>query len=143
MMSPIATWIALRGEILAPVPWLLAGAVFFWVGGFDIIYACQDADFDSAKGLHSIPARFGISRSLKLAAFSHIFAVISLAALWHFGGFGYVFLTGVVLVGLLLVWEHSLVRADDLTRVNIAFFNANAIISMGLLVTGAIDVWLS
>jgi len=142
MMSPIATWIALRGEILAPVPWLLAGVVFFWVGGFDVIYACQDADFDSSKGLHSIPARFGIGRSLKLAAISHILAVICLAALWHFGGFGYVFLTGVILVSLLLIWEHSLVRADDLTRVNIAFFNANAIISMGLLITGAIDVWL-
>ena len=73
--------------------------------------------------------------------FSHVIAVACLFCLWHFGNFGYVFLGGVVLVTLLLLWEHSLVRPDDLTRVNIAFFNANVIISMGLLVTGAVDVW--
>lgn len=141
MMSPIATWIALRGEVTT-VPLLLAGVVFFWVGGFDIIYACQDSGYDKKHGLHSIPARFGIARSLRMAAISHVLAIVCLAALWYFGGFGWVFLTGVILVSLLLIWEHSLVRPDDLTRVNVAFFNANAIISMGLLIAGAIDVSL-
>lgn len=140
MMSPIAAWIALRGEVTT-VPLLLAGVVFFWVGGFDIIYACQDSGFDKEHGLHSIPSKFGIPTSLRMAAFSHVIAVACLFCLWHFGNFGYVFLGGVVLVTLLLLWEHSLVRPDDLTRVNIAFFNANVIISMGLLVTGAVDVW--
>ncbi len=142
MMSPIAAWIALRGEVTA-VPLLLAGVVFFWVGGFDIIYACQDSDFDKERGLHSIPARLGIPHSLRLAAFSHLLAIVCLVAFWYFGGFGYVFLAGVILVTGLLVWEHSLVRPEDLTRVNIAFFNANAVISVCLLVTGAIDVWLA
>ncbi len=123
------------------MPLLLAAVVFFWVGGFDIIYACQDSDFDAQRGLHSIPARFGIPNSLRMAAVSHLFAVGSLLALWYFGGFGYVFLSGVILVALLLVWEHSLVRPDDLTRVNVAVFNANIIISMGLLVAAAVDVW--
>lgn len=141
MLSPTAVWIALRGEVtLTPV--LLSAVVFFWVGGFDIIYACQDADYDREKDLRSIPSKLGIARSLRLAAISHLFAVACLIALWYFGGFGGVFLTGVVCVAGLLVWEHSLVRANDLTRVNAAFFNANAVISVALLVTGAIDVWL-
>lgn len=139
MLSPIAVWIALRGEV-ASVPLLLAGVVFFWVGGFDIIYASQDVKFDGERGLSSLPARLGVRRSLRLAAVSHLLAVVCLFAFWFVGGFGFVLLTGIVLITGLLIWEHSLVRPDDLTRVNIAFFNANALISAGLLVTGAIDL---
>ena len=133
--------IAVRGE-LAATPVLLGAVVFFWVGGFDIIYACQDFEFDKSRGLHSLPARLGIAASLRIAAVSHLLAICCLFALWYVGGFGTVFLIGVVLVAGLLFWEHSLVRPDDLDRVNTAFFNANALISAGLLIAGAVDVWL-
>ncbi|MEZ6051809.1 MAG: UbiA-like polyprenyltransferase [Planctomycetaceae bacterium] len=141
MLSPIATWIAITGRIDA-VPLLLAGAVFFWVGGFDIIYACQDIDFDREHRLNSIPARWGIPTALRLAALSHLGTIACLLALWQVAGLGAVFLTGVVIITLLLLYEHWLVRPDDLTRVNIAFFQVNAVISIGLLIVGVLDVWI-
>ncbi len=141
MLSPIATWIAITGGISA-VPLLLAGAVFFWVGGFDIIYACQDVDFDREQHLNSIPARYGVPTALRMAAVSHIGTILCLFALWHVAELGTVFLVGIVIVTLLLACEHWLVRPDDLTRVNIAFFQVNAIISIGLLLVGMLDIWL-
>lgn len=140
MLSPIATWIAIRGE-LHVVPALLAAVVFFWVGGFDIIYACQDVDVDRKLGLSSIPARWGVARALRVALSSHVAMLASLIGLWYVAALGPVFLVGIVVVAALLAWEHSLVRPDDLTRVNIAFFNVNAILSLGILVVGVIDVW--
>lgn len=141
MLSPIAAWIALTGTVTL-TPLLLAGAVFFWVGGFDILYACQDFAFDRERGLHSIPARWGITRALRIALLSHVGTVICLFALWSVAGLGAVFLTGIILVTLLLAYEHWLVRPDDLTRVNVAFFQVNAVISLGLLAVGVVDVWL-
>ena len=141
MLSPIAAWIAVRDEFALP-PTLLAAVVFFWVGGFDIIYACQDTDFDKGKRLHSIPARFGIPGALRIAMVSHLLTIGSLIALWHLTDLGMIFLAGVVLVSGLLVYEHSLVRPDNLTKVNIAFFNVNAIISFGLFAVGLIDLWV-
>ena len=141
MLSPIAAWIAVCDSIAWP-PVLLAAVVFFWVGGFDIIYACQDAEFDSEKRLNSIPAKWGIAGALRIAAVSHLLTIVCLFALWSVAGLGTVFLVGVISVAALLVWEHWLVRPDDLTRVNVAFFNANAIISMGLLIVAAADLWL-
>lgn len=146
MMSPVAAWIAITGDVSPAglrTPLLLAGIVFFWVGGFDIIYACQDSDFDQQRGLHSIPARLGIRNALRVAFASHILTVGCLFLLWHFGDLGYVFLVGAVAVTLLLAYEHWLVRPDDLDRVNIAFFNVNSLVSMGLLLVGAIDIWLA
>jgi 4-hydroxybenzoate polyprenyltransferase len=140
MLSPVAAWIAITGELAWP-PVLLGLAVFFWVGGFDVIYACQDVEFDRSVRLRSIPARFGIGPALKLAAVSHLLTVVFLAALWWTAGLGPLFATGVVAVALLLAYEHSLVRPDDLTRVNMAFFNVNAVISIGLFVVGSLDVW--
>jgi 4-hydroxybenzoate polyprenyltransferase len=152
MLAPVCVWIALRGEVLLAdpgdiLPALLLGlAVFTWVGGFDIIYACQDAEFDRAQQLHSIPARLGVPGALRLAAASHVATVLLLAALlWlcpqvHFG---WPFGLGVAAVAALLAYEHALVRPDDLTRVNLAFFNVNTIISLGLLVLGVVDLfWL-
>lgn len=141
MLSPIAAWIAITGSIAAP-PLLLAAAVFFWVGGFDVLYACQDTDFDRTRGLFSIPARLGVRTALRLAAASHALAVACLFGLWQVAGLGPVFLTGVVAVTLLLAYEHRLVRPDDLTRVNVAFFHVNAVISLGLLAVGLLDLWL-
>jgi|HubBroStandDraft_6_1064221.scaffolds.fasta_scaffold08044_3 4-hydroxybenzoate polyprenyltransferase len=140
MLSPVAAWIAITGGLAWP-PVLLGLAVFFWVGGFDVIYACQDVEFDRSVRLKSIPARFGVSPALKLAAFSHLLTVAFLAALWWTAGMGPLFAAGVVAVALLLAYEHSLVRPDDLTRVNLAFFNVNAVISIGLFVVGSLDVW--
>lgn len=132
MFAPIAAWIALRGELSATPIWL-GLVVLFWVGGFDILYACQDATFDSEKRLHSIPATFGVPGALRLAMLSHIVMLGCLVAFWHAAGLGWVFLAGIVVVALLLAYEHALVRPDDLSRVNQAFFHVNAVISIGLL----------
>lgn len=149
MLAPVCVWIAIRGEILLYHPadilpaLLLGGAVLTWVAGFDIIYACQDAEFDRAARLQSVPARLGVPRALKLAAFCHLLTIGFLAALpllcrqvplgWFYG-------VGVAAVAVLLVYEHLVVRPDDLTRVNVAFFNVNSLISIGLLIVGAIDL---
>jgi 4-hydroxybenzoate polyprenyltransferase len=140
MLSPIAAWIAITGGLAWP-PVLLGLAVFFWVGGFDVIYACQDVDFDRSVRLRSIPARFGVGPALKLAAISHLLTVLCLVGLWWAAGLGPLFAVGVIAVALLLAYEHSLVRPDDLTRVNMAFFNVNAVISIGIFVVGSLDVW--
>lgn len=142
MLSPIAAWIALRGEVAWPPVWL-GLAVFFWVGGFDIIYACQDVEFDRERGLFSLPARLGVSRALKLAMVSHAVMLVCLMALWISAGLGPVFLTGIVGVALLLAYEHSLVKPNDLGRVNLAFFHVNAVVSVGLLILGLADLWWS
>lgn len=141
MLSPIAVWIALCGTV-ALTPVLLAAVIFFWVGGFDIIYACQDTDFDRQSRLHSIPARLGIPGALRLAAFSHMVMLACLAGLWYEAHLGIIFGVGVLAVAALLTYEHSLVRPNDLARVNLAFFHVNAVISVGLLVLGMADLWL-
>ncbi len=140
MLSPIAAWIAIRGTVEPPPLWL-AGAVFFWVGGFDILYACQDVDYDRSRGLFSTPVRIGVPRALRWAMLSHALTVICLFGLWHAAGLGPIFLVGVIFVASLLVYEHALVRPDNLSRVNQAFFHVNAVISLGLFAVGLADVW--
>jgi 4-hydroxybenzoate polyprenyltransferase len=133
-LAPVGAWVAIRGFVEMAAPLLLGGAVAFWVAGFDILYACQDYAFDTRAGLHSVPARFGVRRSLRVAAACHAVMFGLLAGLYfaspHLGG---VFLAGLAAVGVMLVYEHSIVRADDLTRVNRAFFHVNGVISLGLL----------
>jgi 4-hydroxybenzoate polyprenyltransferase len=149
MLAPVCVWIALRGEILMTSPadilpaLLLGGAVLMWVGGFDIIYACQDVEFDRSAKLNSIPASLGIRGALRLAAFCHLLTLVLLASLplvCPQVPLGWIYGTGVAAVAVLLVYEHLVVRPDDLTRVNVAFFNVNALISIGLLIVGAIDL---
>ncbi|MCI0699529.1 MAG: putative 4-hydroxybenzoate polyprenyltransferase [Planctomycetia bacterium] len=134
MLAPVAAWIAVKGLTEMTVPFLLGAAVAFWVAGFDILYACQDATFDKEIGLHSVPARFGIPASLRIAAGCHAIMFALLVGLYfaspHLGA---IFLVGLSAVGVLLVYEHRLVRADDLSRVNRAFFHVNGVISLGLL----------
>ena len=146
-MAPVAAWIAIRGEALLAnpadgVPALILGlAVTTWVAGFDIIYACQDAGFDESQGLHSIPARLGVPRALTLAMGLHAVTLGILVALpLVVPQLGAVYWGTLVAIAALLVWEHSLVRPDDLSRVNQAFFTANAAIGVLLLVAIAIDV---
>ena len=153
MLAPIAVWIALRGEAVTQdifdlTPAVALGlAVLFWVSGFDMIYACQDFEYDSGAGLRSVPARFGIAGALRIAAICHAVMVAILVALpWMSQwaglelGFGWVYAVGVIAVAALLAYEHRLVSPDDLTRVNQAFFNVNAIISFGLLAVCSIDL---
>ena len=142
MMSPMAAWIAVRNEV-AVIPGMLAAVIFFWVGGFDIIYACQDADYDSQRKLNSIPAKYGIAKALRIALLSHLITIVMLFGLWWISELGIVFLLGMILLSGLLLYQHSLVRPDDLQRVNIAFFNVNAVISFGILLFGCVDLALS
>ncbi len=147
-LSPVATWIAIRGQVTMARPSdllpaiVLGGAVLTWVAGFDIIYACQDYDYDRGSGLHSIPVALGIPGALRLAAVCHLLTIVLLACLpLVYPLFGWIFWTGVAAVAVLLIYEHLLVRPDDLSRVNAAFFNVNAVISIGLFIVGCLDLW--
>jgi len=140
MLAPVAAWIALRGSI-EPSPIILGLAVLFWVAGFDIIYACQDYQFDVETGLHSVPAMLGIANSLRVAAVCHLIMLAMLVLLgFTYPLFGWIYDAGIAAVAVLLVIEHWLVRPDDLDRVNAAFFNVNVVISLGLLFVGAADL---
>jgi 4-hydroxybenzoate polyprenyltransferase len=155
LLAPVCAWIALRGVVLVqnpldilPAVWL-GMAVLFWVAGFDMIYACQDVEFDRQAKLRSIPAAIGVAWSLRLAAGCHLIMILMLLSLPYVSGWGgpvlglgAVYLVGVVLVAALLVYEHWLVRPTDLTRVNVAFFHVNAIVSMGLFLIGVVDLTL-
>ncbi|MBX3431962.1 MAG: putative 4-hydroxybenzoate polyprenyltransferase [Pirellulales bacterium] len=148
-LSPMAAWIAVRGEQVAAAPTdllpatVLGLAVLTWVAGFDVIYACQDVDFDRQARLHSIPVRLGVAGALRLAAVCHLATIGALAALPSvYPPFGWIWCAGVASVAALLVYEHVLVRPDDLSRVNAAFFNVNAVISLGLLAVGIVDLVL-
>jgi 4-hydroxybenzoate polyprenyltransferase len=148
-LSPLAVWIALRGEamIANPIeflpPLVLGAAVMSWVSGFDVIYACQDYEFDRQAGLHSIPVALGIRGALRLAAVCHLITIACLAALaFAFPFFSWIYWAGVAAIAALLIYEHALVRPNDLSHVNAAFFNVNAIISLGLFLVGSLDLLL-
>jgi 4-hydroxybenzoate polyprenyltransferase len=135
MLAPVAAWIAVKGPVDMAAPLVLGAAVMGWVAGFDVLYACQDAAFDRAAGLHSLPARLGVPAALRVAAGCHavMFGLLVVLAFVS-PPLGAVYLAGLGLIGGLLVYEHALVRADDLSRVNRAFFHVNGVISVGLLV---------
>jgi 4-hydroxybenzoate polyprenyltransferase len=135
MLAPVAAWIVVKGLTDMTAPVILGAAVAFWVAGFDILYACQDVDFDTREGLHSVPARFGVLASLRIAAVCHAVMFALLVGLYFASPhLGLIYLVGLGLIGGLLIYEHRLVRPDDLTRVNRAFFHVNGVISVGLLV---------
>jgi len=128
-VAPVGAWIAIRGRIdVAPV--LLGFAVLSWTAGFDIIYACQDVEFDRREGLYSIPARLGIRRALVVSRLLHVVTVALLAAVYALGGLHPLYLVGVSAVAGLLAYEHSLVRGEDLSRVDAAFFTVNGWVSI-------------
>ena len=138
-IAPAAAWIAVRGT-LDPRILLLTAAVTFWVGGFDVLYACQDFDFDCQAGLHSVPRYFGIPAALWVARAFHLIMVLLLLALQISFGLGMWAGVGVLAVIVLLIYEHSLVRADDLSNLNAAFFTMNGVISVLFFVFVAADV---
>ena len=141
-IAPVGAWLAIRGRFEL-VPVVLGLAVLAWVAGFDTIYACQDVEFDRREGLHSIPAALGPARALLAARLLHVAAVVLLAALYAVTPLHPLYLAGVAGVAALLGYEHSLVRADDFSRVDAAFFTVNGWISVLYLVATATARWLT
>ena len=137
--APIGAWIALRGTIEAS-PLILGLAVVLWVSGFDIIYSCQDVDFDRKESLHSIPSRFGTATALRISSLFHLVTLGVLAFLFWKENTGTISYVGLAVVGLLLAYEHSLVRPGDISRANTAFFTINGFISILLFLSIMIDL---
>jgi len=140
-IAPAAAWIAVRGS-LDPRILLLTAAVTFWVGGFDVLYACQDLTFDRDAGLHSIPRHLGVARALWIARAFHFIMLLLLIAMLPAFGLGKFALAGVAAVAALLAYEHSLVTSQDLSRLNAAFFTMNGVISVVFFMFVAADVLL-
>jgi 4-hydroxybenzoate polyprenyltransferase len=138
-IAPAAAWIAVRGS-LDPRILLLTAAVTCWVAGFDVLYACQDCEFDRNNGLYSIPQSFGISNALLISRALHVFVLLLLGGLVLAFGLGKLAMVGVIVVAMLLAYEHSLVRADDLSKLNAAFFTMNGVIAVVFFVFVAADL---
>ena len=141
-IAPTGAWIAVRGTLDSPVPLLLSLLVMLWTAGFDVLYACQDFEFDRREGLYSIPARFGIAQSLWISRGLHVGAFAALVALYFLTNLGVLAVIGVIATGALLIYQHTLVRANDLSRLNAAFFTTNAFVSVILLLTFGSAVFL-
>lgn len=137
-LAVMGAWAGIRGSLFTyeDLPaWLLLAIVTLWIGGFDIIYACQDVNFDRRMGLQSIPAKFGIPFALRLSSICHIITVLLLLGLGLLLGYGWLYWIGMIIIICLLIWEHLLVHPDDLTKINLAFFNINGYISITLLLS--------
>jgi 4-hydroxybenzoate polyprenyltransferase len=141
-IAPTGAWIAVRGSIDSAVPLLLSLLVMLWTAGFDVLYACQDYEFDRHEGLRSIPARVGIANSLWISRLLHAGAFATLIALYFLTNLGILATIGVIATGVLLIYQHLLVRADDLSRLNAAFFTTNAFVSVILFLTFGSAVFL-
>jgi 4-hydroxybenzoate polyprenyltransferase len=139
-VAPVGGWIAAGGPMRVE-PWLLGLAIGSWVAGFDVLYACQDLEFDRREGLRSIPVRFGLERSIVISRGLHLLTVLALAAVGQLAGLGSVYAAGVLLVAVLLVYEQSLVSATDLSRVKRAF-DLNGWVGVLYLAATAVDVYL-
>jgi len=155
MLAPVSAWIALRGQVVLGSPFdllpaiTLGLAVLLWVAGFDMIYACQDVEVDVALRLRSIPARWGVRGALRWAAACHLAMVLvlfAMPAVEQWGGppleLGWIYWSSITAVAILLAYEHWLVRPDDLSRVNVAFFQINALISIGLFLVVTLDLYV-
>jgi len=140
-VAPVGGWIAAGGPAAAE-PWLLGLAIGAWVAGFDVLYACQDLEFDRKEGLRSIPVRFGVPRSLAISRALHVVTIAALVAVGWLAKLNGIYVAGVVLVAILLTWEQSLVRADDLSQVKRAF-DMNGWVGILYLVTTAAAVYWS
>jgi 4-hydroxybenzoate polyprenyltransferase len=140
-IAAAGAWVAVRGGFDPPV-FVLWFALTVWIAGFDLIYACQDVEFDRAEGLHSVPARFGIAAALRVAKVCHVLTVAAFALLGAFMGLGVLYWVGVALVAGLLVYEHSLVSPTDLSRLDVAFFNVNGYIAVILFAAVLAGHWI-
>jgi 4-hydroxybenzoate polyprenyltransferase len=145
-LAPAGAWVAVTGTFwrLSDLPgWVLLATLTLWIGGFDLIYACQDVAFDQRERLHSIPARFGVGAGLRLARVCHVLTVLLLVGLGVWFHLGWPFWLGLMAVVALFIWEHSLVRPDDLSKLNVAFQNINGSISLTLFAATVIALWLA
>ncbi len=136
-------WAAVTGSLANPVPWLLWATVTVWIAGFDLIYACQDVAIDREEGLHSIPARFSIPTALRISKIFHVLTVLLMIAVGIVMGLGWPYWVGIAIVAGLLIYEHSLVKPDDLSKVDLAFFTMNGYISVIALVATLLGLWAS
>lgn len=141
-VSPVAAWLAIHPASLGWPAFLLMGTVTLWIGGFDVIYACQDIDVDRREGLFSLPSRFGPSRALWIARSAHAVTVVFLVLLIPTAGLGWLYVLGVIVAAALLLVENAIVRADDFSRVNVAFFTVNGTISLLLGMLTILDCLL-
>jgi 4-hydroxybenzoate polyprenyltransferase len=138
-MAPMGGWLAVRGSF-GVAPFLLAAAVLTWTAGFDILYSCQDRDFDRRAGLHSIPARWGLRAALRASSMLHALTVLALVGLAPLADLGWIYLAGLGLTAAFLVYEHRLVSPSDLSRLNAAFFQVNASVSILIFVATFLDL---
>ncbi len=144
-LAPVGAWVAVRGSLftMEDLPaWVLLLIVIFWIGGFDLIYACQDVEIDRREQLQSIPARFGVPFALWLSSISHLVCVLFLIALGLLQRFTLPFWIGLIVIILFFVWEHRLVKPHDLSRLDVAFFNINSYISLTLFFSVLGALWL-
>ncbi len=145
-IAPVGAWLAVSsspfdvGELVVPV--FLGFAVIFWLAGFDIIYSLQDREFDRAHGLYSIPVRFGVAGALALSSFFHLLTVLCLAVVGLTAEMGFVYWIGFAVVAAVLVWEHRIVTPNDLSRINRAFFDLNAYVSLGYFLATLVDIMI-
>jgi len=139
-LAPIAGWIAIADSI-SMAPLLLGAGVMFWIAGFDVLYACMDADFDRKRGLHSIPAWLGRKKAFKISAFFHVIAFLAFTATGIGAGLNWIYFLGIAATFVLLVMQRRVITPDDLSRMNIAFFRLNAVISVVLFFATALSLW--
>jgi len=145
-LAPVGAWAAIRGSLFSAsdLPaWILLAVVTLWIGGFDLIYACQDVEYDRQDGLKSIPALFGVALALQLSIICHALTVMLLVILGLLLGLGWPYWIGMVVVVALLFWEHSLVKPNDLSRIDVAFFNINSYISLTLFISILVALYIS
>ncbi|ADD68028.1 4-hydroxybenzoate polyprenyltransferase [Denitrovibrio acetiphilus DSM 12809] len=140
-IAPIGAWTAVTGSVNIGIV-LLGMAVLFWVSGFDIVYACQDIDFDRDEGLFSIPKYLGLRNSLNLARVFHIISFLIFLYTWIYFDLGYIYLVGIIITGVFMVYQHSIIRPEDLSRLDMAFFNLNAYISVSICVFTFLDLMI-
>jgi 4-hydroxybenzoate polyprenyltransferase len=140
-IAPAGAWIAVRGELAAPAMWLVV-AVTTWIGGFDILYALSDREFDRSAGIFSIPARFGVLPALVVSALLHLGTLLALVAAGTSAGLGTIYFIGVAIVLAIFVYEHAIVRPTDLSRLDVAFFNLNGYVSLVYLLATLAEVFL-
>jgi len=140
-LSPLGAWVAGAGGLVGDlrVPLLLGAAVVLWVSGFDVIYACQDAEVDRREGLHSLPARLGVAGALQVAAWLHLLAVVSFVLVAPVAGLRWPYLCAVGVASSLLLYEHTIVTPTDLSKVNVAFFNVNGLLALLVGAAGIAD----
>ena len=145
-LAPLGAWLAVVGapdslsDLVTPA--LLGLAVLFWLAGFDVIYSLQDYDFDRSSGLHSIPVRFGVVWGLRLSSLFHLCTVVFLLLVGRSAGLGMIYWSGIIAISMVLIWEHHLVKPNDFSRVNRAFFDFNAYVSVGYFLTTLGDLLL-